>query len=524
MDPVKLVGSLVGGRYRVGPLIGVSPVGATFLAEHEVLRRVFVVLMLRRELADDPRISMRFQREARLASRLIHPNIVSLIDFGIHGDGGLFLVSDHVPGQTLRQEVCRERSLPLLRTLPILIQIAEALDVAHRMSVVHRDLTPDNVLLAESRRQEDVVKVGGFGLARILESGTPSGPRISSRRELYGTPAYLAPEVLSGGPATARADIYSLGAIAYELIVGAPPFVGSVGEIMAAHATGVVPPPSEQRPQLRLPPALDALVTACLEVRPDHRLASVREVKAKLQKVQRLVAAQAAQDVEGDTFSGWGAQGRREPVAVDEAVDTTSSEVVGGQPDVERLDEQLVRVLRDIAEHLRDEGLGSAELTMTLGRLVRAEERVYAEEAELAVAEAQIRETEQTTEERAARLRYAVIQLTRELVRSGPGGEDQSLVGSAGEADPAAALDAQIEELEGQLMEVDGERHERLKLLEERITAHRERLAGHTPKVGAEVRALLAMVEAARSQASTPELTRAYQRLDVLLTARRTPP
>jgi serine/threonine-protein kinase len=251
-----------------------------FVADDTVLGRRVVVKVLRPELVEGLSAE-RFKREIRLAARLQHPHIVPLLaagEVGDRADGLLYFSMPLVEGESLRTRLAREGALPFSDVLRILRDVASALAYAHRNAIVHRDIKPENILLAEGG-----AVVTDFGIAKAIDAArTIDGERpldstLTQRGTTLGTPAYMAPEQAAGDAVDHRADLYALGVVAYEMLVGRPPFDGrNAQQLLAAHATEA-PEPLERR-RATVPPSLAALVMQLLEKHPADRPQSTEEV------------------------------------------------------------------------------------------------------------------------------------------------------------------------------------------------------------------------------------------------------
>lgn len=245
---------LLSGRYLLQKRIGRGAMGQVYLARDEnlVTRRVAVKTVRPDILSDEDmqegEAIARFEREARAAASIQHPNIVDVTDFGKSPDGVFFLVMEYVEGETLYQLLRREGTLNTKRAAALLRQIVAGVDAAHDRSILHRDLKPANIFIMQQLRrgggsEDGFVKVGDFGLAKIVHSDlseTVSGP---ASRGIVGTPEYMAPEQMREGVALdVRADIYALGAIAYHMLGGRPPFTGSITQLVAQKLLEAPPP------------------------------------------------------------------------------------------------------------------------------------------------------------------------------------------------------------------------------------------------------------------------------------------
>src|SRR6185312_15757533 len=209
-DP--FIGQVVGERYRIVNRIGLGGMGAVYRAEHTMMRRDLAIKVLLPELSGKEEFARRFEREAESASRLDHPNIITVTDFGRTAEGSLFLVMEFLAGTSLSAAIA-EGPMPRGRALAIERQILRALDHAHAAGVVHRDLKPENIMLVERDGQTDVVKILDFGIAKVTEpqNGSPGREALTQAGVIFGTPEYLSPEQALGEAVDARADVYAAG-------------------------------------------------------------------------------------------------------------------------------------------------------------------------------------------------------------------------------------------------------------------------------------------------------------------------
>ncbi|MDQ3881513.1 MAG: protein kinase, partial [Chloroflexota bacterium] len=272
--------SALGGAYAIERELGGGGMSRVFLAEEAALGRRVVIKVLPPELAGSVNTE-RFRREILLAARLRHPLVVPILVAG-EADGLLYFTMPYVEGESLRTRLCREGRLPVADAVPVMRDVAEALCYAHRHGVVHRDIKPENTLLDS---ESGHALVTDFGVAKALSAATTSQGGLTSIGMALGTPAYMAPEQALGDPATDhRADLYALGAVAYEVLTGKPPFSGNTPqELIGAHVAQPPEPLSSRRPDIA--PVLAALIMQLLEKRAEDRPQSATELLGELEVV-----------------------------------------------------------------------------------------------------------------------------------------------------------------------------------------------------------------------------------------------
>lgn len=257
---------LPSGLEWVRPL-GRGKMARVYLAREPELQRLVAVKVLRPELSGDETARLRFEREARSAASLSHPNVVSVHRFGRLDDGTPYLVMTYVRGRTLADRLQAEGPVGEAEGRALLAQLASALAAAHARGIVHRDIRPANVLVEEETGR---ALLADFGIAAVLEGGGGSGPRLTRTGQILGEPRYASPEQLRGDEVTGQADVYSLAVLAYELLTGEGPYrASSTREWISAHLS------AEPRPlsALRQPVSaeLEALLLRCLAREPAHR-------------------------------------------------------------------------------------------------------------------------------------------------------------------------------------------------------------------------------------------------------------
>jgi serine/threonine-protein kinase len=270
-----LIGRELDGRYTIVHKLGQGGMGSVYRGTQHSVGRDVAIKVVTPSLVSDAMVVKRFLREAKLASRLSHPNAVSVLDFGQTDDGLFFLVMELVEGRTLDQVLAADRVLAPARIVRIGTQICDALEGAHALQIVHRDLKPANVMVMATGR--DLVKVLDFGLAKSL---TPDAGKttMTNAGVLLGTPAFMPPELVTGQICDERADLYSLGCVLYLAASGEYPFVaGSVHELISMHASE---PPT---PLDRVPPGLSAVIHRMLAKHPGDRFQTAAEAREALE-------------------------------------------------------------------------------------------------------------------------------------------------------------------------------------------------------------------------------------------------
>ncbi len=273
----SLLGQTLAGKYRIDERLSEGGMGTVYRGTHVLMDKTVAVKVLRPSLAADEKIVARFSREARAASRINHPHALSVTDFGEDENGVVFLVMEFLSGRTLKEVIRSEGPMPLDRVVEIITQVGSALDDAHGQGVVHRDLKSDNIMLLTAT-SADYAKVLDFGIAKIKEAEGDYDPGLTSPGLVIGTPQYMSPEQCSQAPdIDARTDIYSLGIIIFEMLVGHVPFTGeSPTVIMLKQMQQTAPALSNERNDI--PAAVETVVNRALEKRPENRYETVGQL------------------------------------------------------------------------------------------------------------------------------------------------------------------------------------------------------------------------------------------------------
>jgi serine/threonine-protein kinase len=271
IDP--FIGTIVGERYRIVSRLGVGGMGAVYRAEHTMMRRDLAIKVLLPELGGKEEFARRFEREAESASRLTHPNIITVTDFGRTAEGSLFLVMEFLAGASLSDAIAAG-PMPQERALAIMRQILRALEHAHAAGVVHRDLKPENIMLVERDGQRDVVKILDFGIAKVTQPQS-AGEALTQAGVIFGTPEYLSPEQALGEAVDVRADIYAAGIILYEMLAGRRPFENEDKvKIISMHLSHAPPRMFDVSPAVDVPLPLEQAIMQSLEKSREHRFAT----------------------------------------------------------------------------------------------------------------------------------------------------------------------------------------------------------------------------------------------------------
>jgi serine/threonine-protein kinase len=265
----------VAGRYEIVEHIGAGGMGQVLRVRHRRLGKAFALKLMRAEHSLDKEVEAIFHREAQLASQLSHPNIVEMVDFGNDPDWGWFIVMEFLEGELLSKRIEQLGTLPVTAACEVLSQLAEALDHSHGKNVVHADLKSENVLCltpADDEAHAWEVKLLDFGTAHVATA------IAGAADEVTGTPEYMAPERITGGPPQPASDLYALGVIMYEMLTGAPPFTGATPtEIFQRHLTEAPQPAGARRGEV-LDAKLDTIIDKLLAKDPQNRYASARDV------------------------------------------------------------------------------------------------------------------------------------------------------------------------------------------------------------------------------------------------------
>lgn len=313
-----LVGTVVANRYKLLHRIGEGAMGWVFEGEHVEIGKKVAVKVLRPSLCRLPEAVSRFRREARAATQVGSKHIVDVTDFGTTDTGAVFFVMEHLEGEDLSTTLKKEKYLPWPRVLHILEQLCEALQAAHDVGIIHRDVKPANFYRVQVGSDPDFMKMLDFGIARLAN---PQDSIVTQTGVVMGTPDFMAPEQAMGKHVDHRADIYSLGASAYALLTGRPPFEGANEyDVIYKQLNDHPAPPSEVAPVAAgVPKWLDKVILKTLRKDPDDRYATMRELGEALREAQALATSpgfrpEVPTPAEAAAMAGTGASKRVSPL------------------------------------------------------------------------------------------------------------------------------------------------------------------------------------------------------------------
>jgi hypothetical protein len=284
------LGKVLDGKYRLDSFLSQGGMGGVYKATHVMLGKTVAVKLINPELVTSPEVVRRFQREARAATALNHPNIVAVFDLGQTAEGTLYIAMEFVDGPSLKSAITSGGPMAPARAVTLMRQIGNALSIAHRNKIIHRDLKPQNIMLARSDDGQEIAKLVDFGIAKTFDEAT----QLTMAGDAIGTPHYMAPEQAAGQPVDARSDLYSAGIILYEMLSGEVPFNDtSAPAILIKHLQEIPLPPSVKNPKVTIPPALEAIALKCLEKTPAARFQTADELCAALDQAATSIPGAA---------------------------------------------------------------------------------------------------------------------------------------------------------------------------------------------------------------------------------------
>ncbi len=281
----ELIGQVVLDRYIIESELGAGAMGAVYKGRHVKLRRPVAIKVLHDELVNQPTMLARFRREAHIAAKLSHVNVIGVLDVGETKAGRQVMVMEFAEGPTLTEVMtvapARRRVIQLVR------QLLQGLAHAHGEGLIHRDLKPDNIIVEISQDGTEIPRIVDFGIAILREPDGEFGERLTASGMMLGTPLYMAPEQAQCDPIDHRADLFSLGVIVYEMLAGKPPFEGTSMEIAVANISRDPPPIAKRAPNREVDPALELYARKLMARRADARFDTAKDALAMLDLIER---------------------------------------------------------------------------------------------------------------------------------------------------------------------------------------------------------------------------------------------
>lgn len=295
------IGSLFAGKYRIEGLLGRGGMGEVFAARHELLHQRVAIKVLRKDALDAATIA-RFMNEARAAARIVNEHVARVTDVANLEDGSPYMVLEFLDGADLARVLEQQALLPVYQVIDWVLQACRAVAHAHALGIVHRDLKPGNLFLAKLEDGTSIIKVLDFGISKTNNSATAPSSTLTATGAMLGSPFYMAPEqVRNAKQVDARADVWALGVILYELLTAKRPFEGAtLGELLIAIVEQTPAPIPARRPDV--PRGLDEIVQGCLRRNPDERIASVAALAQALAPYGRA-SGSSRPDSSRDPFS-----------------------------------------------------------------------------------------------------------------------------------------------------------------------------------------------------------------------------
>lgn len=308
------IGKTLDGRYLILEEIGKGGMGTVYKAQHLTLKHttVAVKVLSVSQSNDRDKQFRRFDQEAKAASKVKHPHLTTVTDFGLADDESPYLVMDLVKGTSLSAELERHGRFDPVRSMRIFMQICEGMEAAHNCGIIHRDLKPSNIILEKDSNGNDFVRVVDFGIAKLAMEAIEASPKLTQTGEIFGSPLYMSPEQCLGNKLDRRSDIYSLGCLMYETLNGSPPLVGANAvQTIFRHINDA--PSQDTLERLRVPSGLVSLVLQALEKQPEDRPQTMEALRKELVEViagRNIVRPRVAQKPIAATLPAAGPNGK----------------------------------------------------------------------------------------------------------------------------------------------------------------------------------------------------------------------
>jgi tetratricopeptide (TPR) repeat protein len=288
VDP--FIGTVVAGRYEILSLVGRGGMSVVYKARNRAVGSIVAVKALKADLVSDEELFARFCQEAKAVQMLIHPNIVTVHEFGVTLTGQPFIVMDYLDGKTLADTLEETGRISVKRMLKIFIQVCDALAHAHSHKIIHRDIKPGNIMLIEQGNETDFVKLFDFGFAKLLPQRGMVAQALTQQGDVLGTPLYMSPEQSRGKELDSRTDVYSVGCVMYESLTGKAPIIGdNVLDTMQKQISEVPATLENARPDLYIPEALGAVLYKTLEKDREERYQSMSDLRRDLEIINNAL-------------------------------------------------------------------------------------------------------------------------------------------------------------------------------------------------------------------------------------------
>jgi CheY-like chemotaxis protein len=285
----RVIGMVLDDRHEIVSFIGEGGESVVYEGRHRLIGKRVAIKFLRSRFRYDERRVQRFQKEGQASCKLNHPNIITVLDYGLVSEGQPYIVMEYLEGETLAQKLDRDASVPVSRFFEHIIQVCDGLQHAHEHGLIHRDLKPSNIMIIPAAEGKEHVKIVDFGMVMILPTGDEAVQRLTQAGEFVGTAYYMSPEQCRGNELDVRSDIYSLGCLMYEALTGLPPFLGQdLLETMHMHMYDAPRPFSKVRSDIVYPIRLEEIVRKAMNKAPKQRYQSVLELRRDLLNSQLL--------------------------------------------------------------------------------------------------------------------------------------------------------------------------------------------------------------------------------------------
>lgn len=287
-DPLQ--GVLLSGKYRVESRIGKGAMATVYKAVQEPIDRVVALKVLNRNYSNDNIAVRRFGREAKTVSALRHRNILAIHDIGSTDLAQPFFVMEYLEGISLQQLIERRGPVPIARAVPIFCQVCDGMAYAHDKGLIHRDLKPGNIMLIKEEPNDELVKLVDFGIVKVSKASQKLSQKLTQKGEIWGSPIYMSPEQCMGKELDGRSDIYSLGLVMYEALLGVPALdaKAAIGITVSRQLSQMPPAFKEAAPTLRIPESLENIVFKAIQKKPDDRYSSMDDLRGALEEFGRL--------------------------------------------------------------------------------------------------------------------------------------------------------------------------------------------------------------------------------------------